>query len=165
MNWNRCIILFPLLFAVFILRGQSVSYTYKPLAAEGCSVKYSVAKQDSLYYVIVTVQSDRMRFLKSPTMMVRTVQDEVIKLQGDLLDNSMNTYGITMGSVVYPVSAILSTAQFYITPSQFELLKSGVLKVRLSTTPFVHERSFKKDKIGKKLYKLYQALNAKESDF
>ena len=100
----------PLLFAAFILRGQSVSYAYKPLAAEGCSVKYSVAKQDSLYYVIVTVQSDRMRFLKSPTMMVRTVQDEVIKLQGDLLDNSMNTYGITMESVVYPVSAILSTA-------------------------------------------------------
>ena len=36
--------------------AQTVSYTYKPLAAEGCSVTYSVARQDTTYYIIAIVE-------------------------------------------------------------------------------------------------------------
>ena len=30
-----------------IAKAQTVGYTYKALAAEGCTMKYSVAKQDT----------------------------------------------------------------------------------------------------------------------
>ena len=31
------------------MSAQTVGYTYKALAAEGCSMKYNVAKQDTSY--------------------------------------------------------------------------------------------------------------------
>ena len=46
-------------------------------------------------------------------------------------------------------------AQFELTDEQVEMLNSGVIKVRLTTTPFIHEREFTKDKIGKRLYKAF----------
>ena len=50
-------IILMLIFIAFNLcvKAQTIGYTYKALAAEGCSIKYSVTKQDSVYYIIVTV--------------------------------------------------------------------------------------------------------------
>ena len=48
-------------YAVGREKRQTVSYTHKALAAEGCSVLYSVMKHDSVYYVVVSVKSDRMK--------------------------------------------------------------------------------------------------------
>ena len=68
------LILFVIIGAMSIaindVTAQTVSYTYKALAAEGCSMKYSVAKQNEKFYIIATVQSDRMKFLKESTMMI-----------------------------------------------------------------------------------------------
>ena len=36
------------LLCCFVSRAQTVGYSYKPLAAEGCSMKYSVTRQDSV---------------------------------------------------------------------------------------------------------------------
>lgn len=60
-------------------------------------------------------------------------------------------WGLTANAqtVVIPITEISSTAQFWITPQQFEILNEGVAKIRLSMTPMNHERTFKKDKIGK----------------
>jgi hypothetical protein len=52
-----------------------------------------------------------------------------------------------------------------VSPEQFELLKDGIVKVRLSTTPIEHEREFKKDKIGKKLYAFFASLRDKVENF
>lgn len=147
------------------VEAQTVGYTYKALSAEGCNVKYSVAKQNNQYYIIVTVSSDRMKFLKESTMMVRTTDGTVLKFSGELLDNETQSAGIVSGNIVLPVSSIKSTAQFKVTPEQFESLKDGIIKVRLSTIPIEHEREFKKDKIGKKLYKFFIEAQNKENDF
>ena len=137
------------------MSAQTVSYTYKALAAEGCNIKYRVAKQDSSFYIIATVRSDRMRFLNEPTMKIRTFYNEVITLSGVLLGNGSESAGIVSGNIVFPITEINSTAQFRIKPAQFEEIKNGIAKVRLSMTPMNHERTFKKDKIGKKLYQFY----------
>ena len=147
------------------LNAQTVSYIYKALAAEGCSMKYSVAKQNEKYYIIVTVSSDRMKFLKESTMMVRTVNGEVLKFNGELFDSGTETAGIISGNMVLPVTSIMSTAQFEVSPEQFELLKEGIVKIRLSTIPIEHEREFKKDKIGKKLYEFFTIARNKEDSF
>jgi len=147
------------------VKAQTVGYTYKALAAEGCSMKYSVAKQNDKFYIIATVSSDRMKFLKESVMMVRTPNGDVIKFSGELIDNGTESAGIVSGNMVIPITSIISTAQFEVTPEQFELLKDGIIKVRLTTTPIEHEREFKKDKIGKKLYEFYLDAKNKEDNF
>lgn len=145
--------------------AQTVSYSYHPLAAEGCNMKYSVTKQDTTFYIIVTVRSDRLKFLKESTFLIKTFDGEVIRLQGNLIDNGSESAGVMVGNMMLPVTEINSTAQFRISPNQFELIKDGIAKVRLSTIPIEHERIFKKDKIGKKLYKFYQNARNKSEDF
>ena len=145
--------------------AQTVGYTYKPLAAEGCSMKYSIAKHENQYYIIATVSSDRLQFLSESTMLIRTTNGEVLKLSGELMNNRSESAGIVSGNMVLPVTSIISSAQFSITPEQLEMIKSGVIKIRLSTTPIEHEREFTKDKIGKKLYEFYLNIRDKNNDF
>lgn len=154
-----------MLFVGYVSYAQTVGYTYKPLAAEGCSMKYSVAKQDSSYYIIATVKSDRLNFLKESTMLLKTFDGEVIKLYGSCIGNGSESAGIVSGNIVIPVTVISSTAQFKISPEQVELFKKGISKVRLSTIPIEHERTFSKDKIGKKLYQFFLKQRDKENDF
>ena len=146
-------------------KAQTVGYTYKPLSSEGCTMKYSISKQDSLYYIIATVKSDRLKFLKEPTMMIKTFNEEVIKLEGAPIDNNTQSVGVMAGNIMIPITEISSTAQFIITPIQLESLKVGVAKIRLSTTPIMHERSFKKDEMGKKIYELYLKEKNRDDNF
>ena len=60
---------------------------------------------------------------------------------------------------------INSSAQFKINISQFECLKGGIAKIMLTMTPMNHERIFKKDKIGKKLYELYLKVKRQDDNF
>jgi hypothetical protein len=161
----KCLFTFLITFIALTSKAQTVGYTYKPLAAEGCSMRYSISKQDTIYYIIATVESDRLKFLKESTMMIRTFDDEVIKLEGALIDNDTQSVGIMSGNIMIPVPVISSTAQFIVTPSQLKSLKVGIAKVRLSTIPITHERSFKKDKIGKKLYEFYLKEKNKDDSF
>lgn len=147
------------------INAQTVGYTYRPLAAEGCNMKYSVVKQDTAYYIIATVKSDRLNFLKESTMLLKTFDGEVIKLYGSQIGSGSETAGIVSGNIVLPVTEISSTAQFKISPQQFELLKKGVAKIRLSTIPIEHEWTFAKDKIGKKLYQFFLKQKNKDNDF
>ena len=160
-----------ILFCVFAFiisyqsNAQTVGYTYKALAAEGCNMKYSVSKQDTMYSIVATVRSDRMNFLSEPTMKIRTFSGKYLELKGTVIGNGSQSAGIISGNVVIPVTEISSTAQFWITPQQFEILNEGVAKIRLSMTPMNHERTFKKDKIGKKLYQFYQQVKQKDENF
>ena len=159
--------------AIFVLLGlsisnamaQTVGYTYRPLAAEGCNMKYSIAQQNSEYFIIATVKSDRLTFLKESSFWLKTTDGEIIKLQGEVIGGGSESAGIVSGNIVIPVTEISSTAQFKISEQELEKLGKGVVKVRLSTTPIEHERTFKKDKIGKKLYQFYQKKKMKNDDF
>lgn len=148
-----------------IAQAQTVGYTYKALAAEGCNMKYSIAKQDSEYSIIATVSSDRMTFLNEPTMKIKTFTGEYLELKGKVIGDRSQSAGLISGNIVIPVTEITSTAQFKITPQQFEVLNEGVAKIRLSMTPMNHERTFQKDKIGKKLYQFYLKEKKKDEDF
>lgn len=164
-NGIKAVLAIALTMCAFCLKAQTVGYSYRPLAAEGCSVKYSVAKQDTAYYIIATVKSDRLNFLDESTMLLKTFDGEVIKLNGSRIGSGSETAGILIGNIVFPETEISSTAQFKISPQQFELLKKGVAKIRLSTIPIEHERTFSKDKIGKKLYQFFLKQKDKDANF
>ena len=160
------VILFAIMFVWAVLSfAQSVSYTYKPLAAEGCSVMYTVAKQDSSYYIVVSIKSDRFQFLKETTMMLRNFNNEVLKLEGKHIGDGSETGGIVAGNMVIPVTELSTTAQFPITPEQMEFFSNGIAKIRITAIPMNHERTFKKDKIGKKLYMYLKKLTEEKDDF
>ncbi|BCS84900.1 hypothetical protein prwr041_07930 [Prevotella herbatica] len=138
--------------------AQTVSYSYKPLAEEGCCVDYSIAKQNSVYSIIVKVTSNSSLFLKEATMLLKTFDGEIIKLHGTAINVDSQSTNHTSGNMN-------STAQFIATPAQLESLKKGISKIRLSTSPIEHEREFKKDKIGKKLYQLFLKQKDKDNNF
>lgn len=144
--------------------AQTVGYNYKVLTAEGCNMKYSVSKQDTIY-TIVAVRSDRMNFLNEPTMKIETFTGKYLELKGTVIGNGSQSAGIISGNIVIPITEMSSTSQFRITPQQFEILNEGVAKIRLSMIPMNHERTFKKDKIGKKLYQFYLKEKQKDEDF
>ncbi|MBO5829191.1 MAG: hypothetical protein J6R59_12170 [Paludibacteraceae bacterium] len=162
---NKLLLLAFLLGLPLLAIAQSVSYTYKPLAAEGCYVSYSVAQQDSSYYIVVTIRSDRFKFLSESTMLIRTFKDDVIKLEGKHIDSSTESVGIVSGNIVIPVTELNTTAMFSITSEQIEKLNDGVAKIRITAIPMNHERTFKKDKIGKKLYEFLHKLFPKNDNF
>ncbi|MBO4565453.1 MAG: hypothetical protein J5720_08465 [Bacteroidaceae bacterium] len=149
----------------FEVYAQTVSYTYKPLAAEGCTMRYSVSRQNDSYYIIATVKSDRLLFLNEPTIKIRTFNGEVLTFSGKAIGNGSSSVGVISGNLVLPVSEISSTAQFKVTEEQFEQIKNGVAKIRITMTPMNHERTFTKDKIGKKLYKFYIKQKEQEDSF
>lgn len=165
MNNVKFLLLAFLMSTTLLTNAQTIGYTYKALAAEGCNMKYSVAKQGDSYSIIATVRSDRMVFLGNPTMKVRTFNDTLLELPGVVIGGGSESAGIVSGNMVIPVTEIKSTAQFAITPEQFEMLNEGVAKIRLSMTPMNHERTFKKDKIGKKLYQFFLKVKAKDDNF
>ena len=86
------------------VNAQTVGYTYKALAAEGCNMKYSVAKQDTMYSIVATVRSDRMNFLSEPTMKIRTFSGKYLELKGTVIGNGSQSAGIVSGNVVIPVT-------------------------------------------------------------
>lgn len=145
--------------------AKSISYTHKPLAAEGCSVTYSALQQDGQLSIVVTVKSDRLVFTDAPTMMLKNFDGEVLKLEGKNLQSRTETSGVLIGSMVLPVSELNALAQFPVTPGEIEFFKSGIAKVRLSTIPIVHEKTFSSDKIGRYLYSELLSAFSSESTF
>ena len=97
--------------------------------------------------------------------MIRNFSDEVLKLEGMHIGDGSETAGIVAGNMVLPVTELSTTAQFPITPEQMEFLCNGVAKIRITAIPMNHERTFKKDKIGKKLYMYLKELTLNKDDF
>jgi len=91
-------------------------------------------------------------------MLLKTFDGEIIKLHGTAINVDSQSTNHTSGNMN-------STAQFIATPAQLESLKKGISKIRLSTSPIEHEREFKKDKIGKKLYQLFLKQKDKDNNF
>ena len=152
MKTIKIILLLSCIVLGFNAKAQIVGYNYKVLAAEGCNMKYSVSKQDTIYSIVATVRSDRMNFLNEPTMKIRTFTGKLLELKGTVIGNGSQSAGIISGNIVIPVT-------------EFEILNEGVAKIRLSMTPMNHERTFKKDKIGKKLYQFYLKEKQKDEEF
>ena len=145
--------------------AQPVGYSHKAFLPDGCVVNYLVVIQNDSCFIEVNFDSDQSKFTDQPTMMIRTFADEVFKLNGSNPVCVVQSKLVERDGETKVVSGFYSTVRFNIEPSQMEALKNGIAKVRLSTTPYEHEREFKKDKIGKKLYERYLKEKDKDSNF
>lgn len=145
------------------IHAQSVGYTYKPVSTNGCNIQFNIIKQDSSYYIITTVKSTRLDFLQEPTMLLKTFDGKIIKLHGVRIGNSSESSWFITENLATPSLAKTTIAQFKISPEQLEEFQNGISKIRLSTIPVFHERTFAKDKIGRRLYRSFvQQRNQEE---
>ena len=148
------------IFAIAAYSQKSASYV-----AKGYKYTYNVVVQDSLCFLIVSFESGKNTFSAEPILMLKTFNDEVISLQGKTVEGKTSTYGIMSSAGMIPISVNKSMAQFQIRLQDIEKLNNGISKIRISTIPQIHEKEFKKDKIGKKLYKMFGEATAKSRDF
>jgi hypothetical protein len=86
-------------------------------------------------------------------MMLKNFNGDVLKLYGYNLQTRSETAGVFVYNIMIPVSELHATALFPITNADIEFFKPGIAKVRLSTVPITHEKSFSIDVIGTHLYK------------
>ncbi len=150
-----------LFFLVSCGTQKQMTYMHRPLAAEGCTVTWSVLPENGQLNIVATVKSDRLVFSNTPTMMLKNFDGEVLQLEGTSLQPRSETGGIVSSGVIIPISEVSSIAQFPISEYDIPFFKSGISKVRLTTVPLVHEKEFSHDQIGSFLYKAL--TNAKNS--
>lgn len=107
-------------------------------------VACSVEKQGGTYFIVTSTPSHDI-IDDHPTLQIRTFSGDVMKLSG-----------LTVGKASKENDKDNSYAKFRITPQQFEKIKSGIKRFRISPTAKGSvDKDFRRDKIGKKLYKLY----------
>jgi hypothetical protein len=160
---KKLLFIFLLMFIGHSALAQRISYNHKVLMMEGCTNVFTVVKQQEKFYIVVTVNSYRLNFLNPPTFKVKTTDGEVLEFVGNVINESKKTSGAVYNGIGGVETYNISTAQFEVTPEQFEKLSVGIKKIQLSTVPYVHEKNFKKDKLGKKLHKAY--VKAVNDDF
>ena len=99
-------------------------------------------------------------------MMVRFFgSDQVLQLSGLNINTSTKHGGVVVSNVIVPTTAYQSMALFIVTEEQIAMFENGVAKIRITTVPISHERTFKKDKIGAKIYQAYKKVKKQNENF
>ena len=132
------------------------------------NVKINVSTENDSTYLTLIITSEKLKMSDSPKLLLRMMDDTVVSLDGHLLSASNKSEGaVLIGSVAVAVNHFITEAKFPISKEQMEQLSKGVKKLRLNTSPKFHEKVWRQDKIGKKLYAKYKesSANSFEDDF
>lgn len=84
------------------------------------------------------------------------MDDSVISLEVICGITNKSDGAVMIGYTAVAINHYITEAKFPISKEQVESLSKGVKKLRLNTSPQFHEKEWRKDKIGKKLYKKYK---------
>lgn len=155
-----------------VFAKQTVSYIYKALSEEGCGISFNIIRNSDGDYLIVSLTADNIILDDNPELKLKFFNGKVLTINGEKQGQINQTALVNTGYVIpntsvvsgvsVPVTTGTSIAKFPITQEQIEMFPLGVQKIRISSVPIVHERVFKKDKIGAKIYQLY--LNASNAE-
>lgn len=120
------------------------------------NVKINLSTENDSTFLTVIFTSERLKMSDNPKLLLRLIDDSVISLDGHMLSSSNKSDGAVMiGYTAVAINHYVTEAKFPITREQAESLSKGVKKLRLNTSPKFHEKEWRKDKIGKILYKKY----------
>ncbi|WP_314824918.1 hypothetical protein [Porphyromonas endodontalis] len=166
-NFNakmKRVLLFLLM--VFLLTScGSIGYSYIPLTTESCRVNFSAIYHEGKSNLFVEIQSDRLIFRENPILKIKILEGETFTLEGRNLSSSQKNSGVVINNMVIPTTVLQAKALFPITEEEISMLNNGVAKIRISTVPIAHERTFESDIIGEKLYKQFQKKKIEEESF
>lgn len=149
-----------------VSRTQAQSYSIGDLTNHFYKVYFSVKNVDGKIYLYTKMRTEKMDFENPPKIKIRTFADNIIELTGEKLTSQNDMVAIPIGVMIIPISEKNVFARFAVTESEMELIKEGVKKIRVYTLPDSYDKSFKKDNLGKKIYKQYQkSLTEGNDDF
>lgn len=104
-------------------------------------------------FMVLSLNSMSYSFTADPQILIRFFDDTTIELNGVCTEKDMTREGTPMNR--YDV--MHTTCEFPIKAEYIQKFNdSGVQKIRINTTPDIQEATYKKDKIGKKIYQQYQ---------
>ena len=155
-----------LLFTIAPFAKAQVSYGDNFFVDYNVKINLSTEKDSTFLTLIFT--SERLKMSDSPKLLLRLMDDRVISLDGYMLDSTSKSGGAVMiGYTAVAINHYVTEAKFPISKEQVESLSKGVKKLRLNTSPKFHEKEWRKDKIGKILYKKYieSSSNSFEDNF
>ena len=173
----------PLLYALLSLflisscaTTQKAWYSSESVFAPTHATFYcSAISEEGQLYVVINIKSEQLQFIESPTMKLKNFNEEVLTLQGESLSSHTSTsgvpiYGLDDSGAVVPggslvVSELSTMARFPVSEKDIPFFEPGIMKVRISTVPIVHEREFYQDKFGGWLYKELLKVKKQEEDF
>ena len=162
---KKIIILITIILYAVCINAQSVSYSYNILSEEGCTVNFTPTYIDNNAYLIVSIKSENLFFSEQPTILLKFSDETTLQLNGEKIATQSSSSSILVGQVMVPVSEIKTTAKFPLSEDEIILFQKGVIKIRISTLPYTHERVFKKDKIGFEIASLFKNAKYKNKDF
>ena len=115
-------------------------------------VSFYFLERDGNQYLMAALESDACSFPEKAQILIRFFDDSVLTVDGECKAKDQTHDGGLFGAG----DAFQSTAEFPIKVEDIERFKGGVQKIRVTTVPNMLENSYKKDKIGKKLYDEYK---------
>ena len=96
----------------------------------------------------VTLSSNGAIFMPdNPSIRFRNFEGTQLVLQGTSIGRTAPLISDQANTTQYVA------AQFLVLPGQIDFFRSGIQSIQITTAPKVHEVSFRKDRIGLKLYK------------
>lgn len=132
------------------------------------NVKINLSTEKDSTFLTLIFKSESLKMSDSPKLLLRLMDDTIISLDGYMLDSSNKSEGAVMiGYTAIAINHYVTEAKFPISREQVESLSKGVKKLRLNTSPKYHEKEWRRDKIGKKLYAKYKdsSANSFEDNF
>lgn len=152
---HRLFLMFAILCNVAFVSCSSirqVGYIHNPLEVDGGNFFYSVTKENGELYLLMTVKSDNLTFTESPTLKLKNFNGNTISITGEKLTSLDEHGGIVINNVIVPYTETNTVARFKIENEQILFFYHGIQKIRLTTVPYIHEKTFKSDVIGFDLY-------------
>ena len=160
-----------IIFSIYLLACSLIANaqaSYGDIVFGDYNVKINVSTENDSVFLSLIMTSENKKMADKPKLLLRFVNDTMISLDGTLLSSTSQSDGAYMiGNVAIASNYFITEAKFPITKEQMELFKEGIKKLRLNTSPKFHEKEWRKDKIGKTLYKKYKESsgNSFEDDF
>ena len=152
---RKYIFLFCIMSALSIQVKAQVSYGSIDWGTYEMEIKV-VTDNDSIFLNVIYMDTKR-KLVDVPKLLIKTMDDEMIALDGQLLSSSSKSDGGVIISGIYVNSShFISEAKFPITKEQISMFSKGIKKLRLNTSPKYHEKEWSRDKIGKVLYGNYK---------
>ena len=166
MNQLKIVLLSVLLLVFSFSANAQVNYGYNFFV--DYNVKLDVSTENDSTFLTLIITSSKLKISDSPKLLLRLMDDTVISLDGNLLSTSNKSEGAVMvGNTAIAINHFITEAKFPIAKDQIEQFSKGVKKIRLNTSPRYHEKEWRKDKIGKKLFAKYResSRNSFADDF
>lgn len=168
------------LLSFFFLAGcattQKVWHSSESVFSPNYGAFYCSALSDGgKLFIVISIKSERLQFVEDPVFKIKNFEGDILTIQGETLSSHTVTsgapiYGLSSSGEIVPGGAIVTTtlstmARFPISEEDIPFFEPGIMKVRISTAPIVHEKEFYQDYFGNWLYKELKKAKLQEDDF